>query len=94
MSENLTKKELDSLPDVKLDLSIELGRAQIPFKTAMNLSKGKIVRLDKYAGEPCDILINGKKVAKGEVIVVDEAFGVRVVHLLTPEQKLKEAESV
>lgn len=82
-------KALDLLMDIELPLTIELGRTQMSFKRILELGPGAIVEMERFAGEPVDILINGKVVAKGEVVVVDENFGVRLVSLVTPEERIK-----
>lgn len=82
-------KALDLLMDIELPITIELGRTQMSLKRILEMGPGAIVEMDRFAGEPVDILINGKVVARGEVVVVDENFGVRVVSLVTPEERLK-----
>jgi flagellar motor switch protein FliN/FliY len=73
---------IDLLLDVKLDLRVELGRAPIPVREVLQLGAGSIVTLQKMSGEPVDILVNGKLIARGEVVVVDENFGVRVTEMV------------
>ncbi|MDR2999751.1 MAG: flagellar motor switch protein FliN [Fibromonadaceae bacterium] len=82
-------KALDLLMDIELPIVIELGRAQMSLKRILELGPGAIVEMDRLAGEPVDILINGKVVARGEVVVVDENFGVRIKELVSPEERLK-----
>jgi len=82
-------KALDLLMDIELPITIELGRTQMSLKRILELGPGAIVEMERFAGEPVDILINGKVVAKGEVVVVDENFGVRLVALVTPEERIK-----
>ena len=82
-------KALDLLMDIELPIVIELGRAQMSLKRILELGPGAIVEMDRLAGEPVDILINGKVVARGEVVVVDENFGVRILSLVSPEERLK-----
>ena len=82
-------KALDLLMDIELPITIELGRTQMSLKRILELGPGAIVEMERFAGEPVDILINGKIVAKGEVVVVDENFGVRLVALVTPEERIK-----
>lgn len=77
------------LLDVELDVSIELGGANLSIKRVLELAPGSIVELDKMAGEPVDLLVNNKVVAKGEVVVVDENFGIRIVSLVSPEERIK-----
>lgn len=80
---------IDLLMDVDLPVSIELGRTKMPISDILALGPGSVVELNKLAGEPVDLLINHKVVAKGEVVVVDENFGLRITQLMTPEERLK-----
>lgn len=82
-------RALDMLMDIPLDLTIELGRTNLSIRRILELGPGSIVEMDRLAGEPVDILINDKVVAKGEVVVVDEYFGIRIVSLVTPEERIK-----
>jgi len=82
-------KALDLLMDIEMPIIIELGRSQMSLKRILELGPGAIVEMDRLAGEPVDILINGKVVARGEVVVVDENFGVRIISLVSPEERLK-----
>jgi flagellar motor switch protein FliN/FliY len=82
-------ESIDMLLDVELDVSIELGRADLSIKRILELAPGSIVELDRMAGEPVDLLVNGKVVAKGEVVVVDENFGIRIVSLVSPEERIR-----
>lgn len=82
---------MDLLFDVQLQLSVELGRTSIPVKEILQLGPGSIVELDKLAGEPVDILVNGKLIARGEVVVVDENFGVRVTEVASQAERLSQA---
>lgn len=90
-SESGEQNSMDLLLDVELNLSVELGRASIPMRDVLQLGPGSIVELEKLAGEPVDILVNGKLVAKGEVVVVDENFGVRVTEIVMAEERLGQA---
>jgi flagellar motor switch protein FliN/FliY len=80
---------IDLLLDVKMPVSIELGRTEMPISEVLTLGPGSVVELDKLAGEPVDLLVNDKIIAKGEVVVVDENFGVRITMLMSPEERLK-----
>lgn len=82
---------IDLLFDVQLHLSVELGRTSIPVREILQLGPGSIVELDKLAGEPVDILVNGKLIARGEVVVVDENFGVRVTEIASQTEVLSQA---
>jgi len=82
-------RNIDLLMDVDLPVSIELGRTHMPIADILALGPGSVVELNKLAGEPVDLLVNQKVVAKGEVVVVDENFGLRITQLLTQEERLK-----
>ena len=79
---------LNMLDDVTLDVKIELGRTHMDIKRILALGDGSIVELDKLAGDPCDILINEKLVARGEVLVLNENFSVRVTDIVTQEDRI------
>lgn len=81
------------LMDVNLPVSIELGRTRMTISDILELGSGSIVELDKLAGEPVDILVNNKPLAKGEVVVVDENFGVRITSLVPPRERLERLKS-
>ena len=82
-------KNIDLLMDINLPVSIELGRTKMSIADILGLGPGSVVELNKLAGEPVDVLVNYKIVAKGEVVVIDENFGVRITQLMTPEERLK-----
>ena len=75
--------------DVPLQVTVELGRTKKRIRDILELSTGSIVELDKLAGEPVDILVNGKLLAKGEVVVIDENFGVRITDIVSPLERTK-----
>jgi len=80
---------IDLLMDVPMTLTVELGRAKMMIKDILSLGEGSIIELDKLAGEPVDLLINGKLIGKGEVVVIDENFGVRVTDIVSPMDRVK-----
>jgi flagellar motor switch protein FliN/FliY len=82
-------KNLDMLMDVSLPIAIELGRTSMAIEDILNLGPGSVVELDKLAGEPVDLLINDKLLAKGEVVVIDENFGVRITSMISPQNRIK-----
>ena len=82
-------KNIDLLMDINLPVSIELGRTKMSIADILGIGPGSVVELNKLAGEPVDVLVNYKIVAKGEVVVIDENFGVRITQLMTPEERLK-----
>jgi flagellar motor switch protein FliN len=86
---NAPKENVDMLLDIELDVSIELGRTDLSIKRILEMGPGSIVELNRMAGEPVDLLVNNKVVAKGEVVVVDENFGIRIVSLVSPEERIK-----
>jgi flagellar motor switch protein FliN/FliY len=79
---------MDLLKDVELDVSVELGRIELPLGKVLQLAKGSVIELEKLAGEPVDILVNGNRIALGEVVVIDEHFGVRISSLVTTKKRL------
>ncbi len=81
-------KSMDMLRDVNMDVSVELGRIELPLGRVLQLAKGSVLELDKLAGEPVDIMVNGQRIAQGEVVVIDEHFGVRISNLITTRQHL------
>ena len=83
------RERLALLLDIKLDVSIELGRTKMLLRDILELGPGSVIELDKMAGETVDMLINDKKLAKGEVVVVDENFGVRITHLISMQERIK-----
>jgi flagellar motor switch protein FliN/FliY len=82
-------RNIDLLMDVDLPVAIELGRTKMAIQEILALGPGSVVELNKLAGEPVDLLVNNKVVAKGEVVVIDENFGLRITQLVTPEERLK-----
>ena len=82
-------RQIDMLLDVELDLTVELGRKIMLVEEILRLGKGSVVELDKLAGEPVDILVNGKKLAEGEVVVVEDHFGVRLTNLINPRERIR-----
>ncbi|MBA4417576.1 MAG: flagellar motor switch protein FliN [Syntrophus sp. (in: bacteria)] len=91
-SHNSKKLELnmDSLLDVSVEISVEIGRSKIPIGELLALSKGSIVELNKVAGESVDILVNEKLLGRGEIVVVNEKLGVRIVEIITPKERVQE----
>jgi flagellar motor switch protein FliN/FliY len=77
--------ELARLHDVPVELAVEVGRTKMTIREALALGPGSIVTLNRLAGEPVDLLVNGKPIARGEVVVIDEEFGLRVTEVLAPK---------
>ncbi len=76
--------------DVYMEMTVELGRTKKLIKEILGMGEGTIIELDKLAGEPVDILVNHKLIAKGEVVVIDENFGVRVTEIVSPMERMAE----
>ena len=81
-------QNLNILLDVKLQLSVELGKTELPIKKVLELTKGSIVTLNKAAGEPVELYANGKLIAYGEVVVIEDNFGLRITHITDPAKRL------
>ena len=81
-------RRLELLLDVPLDLSVELGRTRMSIQDLLNLSPGSVVELDKIAGEPLDILVNDRLIARGEAVVVNDKFGVRITDIVSPSERI------
>jgi len=86
---NVAPGRLDMILDIPVHLSVELGRTKIAIRDLLQLAQGSVVELDALAGEPMDVLINGRLIAQGEVVVVNEKFGIRVTDIITPEERLR-----
>jgi flagellar motor switch protein FliN/FliY len=79
--------DLERLYDVPVELAVEIGRTQMTIREALALGPGSLVTLNRLAGEPVDLLVNGKRIARGEVVVLDEEFGLRVTEVLTADDE-------
>lgn len=79
---------LDYILDVTLQISVEVGRARMSIQDLLQLGQGAVVELEKIAGEPLDIYMNGKQVAKGEAVIVNERFGVRITDVISREERV------
>jgi flagellar motor switch protein FliN/FliY len=88
-AEDESTRDLDFILDIPLDLSVELGRTKMLVNDLLQLGQGSIVELNKIAGEPLEIFINKKLVARGEVVVVNEKFGVRLTDIVSPMERVK-----
>ncbi len=84
-----TAGSINFLLDVPLDVTVELGRTKIALSDMLQLGPGSVIELDKLIGEPVDLLVNEKLIAKGEVVVFDENFGVRITDIINPEERIK-----
>jgi len=83
------RKNLDLLLDVPLSVTVELGRVRMPVRQLLALGSGAVIELGKLAGEPLDVLINGKPVARGEAVMVNERFGVRLTEVVSPNERVE-----
>jgi flagellar motor switch protein FliN len=83
------QRDMDFLLDIPLEVSVELGRTRMLIKDLLQLGQGSVVELDKIAGEPMEILVNNKLVARGEVVVVNEKFGVRLTDIISPTERIQ-----
>ncbi len=81
--------KLDLLMDLQLPVSIELGRTSLKIKEVLELQRGTVIELDKRVGEALDIIVNGKKMAEGEVVVIDKQFGIRVTDIADAKERIK-----
>ena len=88
LPEEVTGK-MEVLMDLSLPIVIELGRTRMLIKDILELGHGSVIEFDKLAGEPVDLLINDKKIAEGEVVVIEEHFGIRLTHLIKPSERIK-----
>lgn len=83
------RKNLDFILDIPLQVTVELGRTKLLVKDILQLNQGAVVELTKLAGEPLDIFVNSKLVARGEAVVVNEKFGVRLVDIVSPNERVE-----
>jgi flagellar motor switch protein FliN/FliY len=81
--------DINMVLDIPVQLSVELGRTKVPIKHILQLGQGSVVELDALAGEPMDVLVNGYLIAQGEVVVVNDKFGIRLTDVVTPSERLK-----
>ena len=80
---------LDVILDVPVSLSLEVGRTRIPIRNLLQLNQGSVVELERGAGEPLDVYVNGTLIAQGEVVVVNDRFGVRLTDVVSPAERIK-----
>ena len=85
----LKVQNLDFILDIPLKVSVELGRTSVVIKDLLQLGQGSVLELDKLAGEPLEVLVNGKLVARGEVVVVNEKFGIRLTDIISPIERIE-----
>ena len=83
--------DISMVLEIPVQLSVELGRTRVPIKYILQLAQGSVVELDSMAGGPMDVLVNGYLIAQGEVVVVNEKFGIRLTDVVTPSERLRRA---
>jgi flagellar motor switch protein FliN/FliY len=83
------QNEIDLILDIPVQLTVELGRTRIPIKHILQLAQGSVIELDAMAGEPMDVLVNGCLIAQGEVVVVNDKFGIRLTDVVTPSERAR-----
>ncbi|GHC26130.1 flagellar motor switch protein FliN [Aidingimonas halophila] len=88
-SGNSGMRDLEMIMDIPVKLTVELGRTRITIKQLLELAQGSVIELDGLAGEPMDILINGYLIAQGEVVVVDDKYGIRITEIITPSERVQ-----
>ena len=84
-----THNDIDFILDIPVQLTVELGRTKIAIKNLLQLAQGSVVELDGLAGEPMDVLVNGCLIAQGEVVVVNDKFGIRLTDIITPAERIR-----
>lgn len=88
-SNNEVHNDIDMILDIPVQLTVELGRTRIPIKHILQLAQGSVIELDALAGEPMDVLVNGCLIAQGEVVVVNDKFGVRLTDVTTQSERIR-----
>lgn len=83
------KRRLDAIMDIPVTISMEVGRSQISIRNLLQLNQGSVVELDRVAGEPLDVLVNGTLIAHGEVVVVNDKFGIRLTDVISQTERIK-----
>jgi flagellar motor switch protein FliN len=81
--------DINMILDIPVQLTVELGRTRIPIKNILQLAQGSVVELETLAGEPMDVLVNGYLIAQGEVVVVNDKFGIRLTDIVTPSERMR-----
>jgi flagellar motor switch protein FliN/FliY len=83
------QNDINLILDIPVQLTVELGRTRIPIKHILQLAQGSVIELDALAGEPMDVLVNGCLIAQGEVVVVNDKFGIRLTDIVTPSERMR-----
>ena len=84
-----TRNDIDMILDIPVRMTVELGRTKIAIRNLLQLAQGSVVELDGMAGEPMDVLVNGCLIAQGEVVVVNDKFGIRLTDIITPAERIR-----
>ena len=84
-----TRNDIDMILDIPVQMTVELGRTKIAIRNLLQLAQGSVVELDGLAGEPMDVLVNGLLIAQGEVVVVNDKFGIRLTDIITPSERIR-----
>lgn len=85
----IQNEKLDVILDIPVSLSMEVGRTQIPIRNLLQLTQGSVVELDRLAGEPLDVMVNGTMIAHGEVVVINEKYGIRLTDVMSPHERIQ-----
>lgn len=85
-----SERNLQLILDIPLKLSVELGRTKMPVSELLNLTQGSVIELNKLAGEPMEVMVNDKLIARGEAVVVNEKFGVRLTDVISPAERVEQ----
>lgn len=88
-SKSTVSPDLDVILDIPVSISMEVGRTSITIRNLLQLNQGSVIELDRLAGEPLDVLVNGTLIAHGEVVVVNEKFGIRMTDVISPAERIK-----
>ena len=86
---NTTRNDIDMILDIPVQMTVELGRTKIAIRNLLQLAQGSVVELDGLAGEPMDVRVNGCLIAQGEVVVVNDKFGIRLTDIITPSERIR-----
>jgi len=86
---SIQNEKLDVILDIPVSLSMEVGRTQIPIRNLLQLTQGSVVELDRLAGEPLDVMVNGTLIAHGEVVVINEKYGIRLTDVMSPHERIQ-----
>nr|WP_156883921.1 flagellar motor switch protein FliN [Paraburkholderia sp. SOS3] len=89
VTSSATRNDIDMILDIPVQMTVELGRTKIAIRNLLQLAQGSVVELDGLAGEPMDVLVNGCLIAQGEVVVVNDKFGIRLTDIITPSERIR-----